>query len=80
MTRRSIRPSEGDVVITRSGTDVFVSEGFALPLARKLQELVEGAQATGPVQMRGGLRWRAGDERWGACGIVGDVLACGICL
>ena len=39
---------EGDVVISRSGMDVFVSEGFALPLERRLQELVEGAQASGP--------------------------------
>ena len=40
---------EGDVVISRSGTDVFVSEGFALPLERRLQALVQGAQTSGPM-------------------------------
>ena len=42
--------TEGTVVIARTDTAVFVSEGFELPLARKLQETVEGAQASGPVQ------------------------------
>ena len=43
------RTNEGDAVVMRSGTDVFVSEGFALPLARRLRGTVMGAQTTGPV-------------------------------
>ena len=41
--------SEGDVLIRRSGTEVFVSEGFALPLARRLRESLLGAQTAGPL-------------------------------
>ena len=40
---------EGEVLIVRSGTDVFISEGFALPLARRLRERLLEAQSTGPV-------------------------------
>ncbi len=40
---------EGDVLISRSGTDVFVSEGFALPLAQRLQAALLEAQSAGPV-------------------------------
>ncbi len=63
--------SEGDVLIARTDTEVFVSEGFELPLARKLQEMVEGAQASGPVQSasrrdgRAGVRAGAGVARVG---------------
>lgn len=39
--------SEGPVLIVTSGKDVFVSESFDLPTARKLQFLMLGAQQTG---------------------------------
>ncbi len=41
---------EGPVVITRQGKMVFVSEGFDLPLARKLALLILGSQGSGPLQ------------------------------
>lgn len=40
---------EGDVLITRSGTEVFVSEGFPLALARRLCDTVQEAQSVGPT-------------------------------
>ncbi len=43
------RTEEGDVLVSRSGTDVFVSEGLGLQAARKLRELVLSAQTAGPV-------------------------------
>jgi len=45
--------SEGDVLISMSGTGVFVSEGFPLELARKLRDLVAGAQSDAPLQVAG---------------------------
>jgi hypothetical protein len=42
--------NEGPVVITRRGKMVFVSEGFDLPLARKLATLILAAQGSGPLQ------------------------------
>lgn len=45
--------NEGDVVITRAGTEVFVSEGFALPTARRLRQMLLDAQASGPVMSAG---------------------------
>ena len=41
--------NEGDVLLRREGSRVWVSEGFELPLARKLRAMVDGAQGTGPV-------------------------------
>jgi len=41
--------NEGDVLIRRAGAEVFVSEGFELPLARRLRELLLEAQITGPL-------------------------------
>ena len=41
--------NEGEVLVSRSGVDVFVSEGFALPLARRLREAMLQAQANGPL-------------------------------
>lgn len=41
---------EGDVLLSISGKGVFVSEGFELPLARKLRDEVVGLQPEGPVQ------------------------------
>ena len=43
--------SEGPVVITTRGKLVFVSEGFDLPLARKLTSLILDAQGSGSLQM-----------------------------
>jgi hypothetical protein len=45
--------SEGDVLLSRSGTGVFVSEGFPLAMARKLRDLVTSVQADGPLQVAG---------------------------
>lgn len=42
--------NEGDVLLSISGKGVFVSEGFELPLARKLRDQVVGIQPTGPLQ------------------------------
>ncbi len=44
---------EGDVLLVRDGDTVWVSEGFELPLARKLKEMVDSAQGKGPVQQAG---------------------------
>jgi hypothetical protein len=41
---------EGDVLLSRHGEMVWVSEGFELGLARKLRDGIEGAQGAGPVQ------------------------------
>jgi hypothetical protein len=43
--------NEGDVLLSLSGTNVFVSEGFALPLARKLRDSIASVQSEGPVRM-----------------------------
>jgi hypothetical protein len=42
--------NEGDVLLSISGTSVFVSEGFDLALARKLRDSIAGVQAQGPVR------------------------------
>jgi hypothetical protein len=42
--------SEGDVLISLSGTGVFVSEGFDLTLARKLRNTITSVQAEGPMK------------------------------
>ncbi len=44
---------EGDVLISMSGSSVFVSEGFAAPLARKLRDSIESVQSEGPLRMAG---------------------------
>lgn len=41
---------EGDVLLAQRGTTVWISEGFDLPLARKLREMVENAQGVGPLR------------------------------
>jgi hypothetical protein len=41
---------EGDVLISLSGTGVFVSEGFDLALARKLRNTIASVQAEGPMK------------------------------
>jgi hypothetical protein len=40
---------EGDVLLTLEGKTVWVSEGFDLPLARKLRDAVDAAQGHGPL-------------------------------
>ncbi len=42
---------EGDVLLSRSGDEFFVSEGFPLAVARKLRDSAVDAQGTGPVRM-----------------------------
>jgi hypothetical protein len=42
---------EGDVLLSISGSNVFVSEGFDLALARKLRDNVANAQAEGPLRV-----------------------------
>jgi hypothetical protein len=41
---------EGDVLISLSGTGVFVGEGFDLALARKLRDTIVSAQPQGPLR------------------------------
>jgi hypothetical protein len=42
--------NEGDVLLSISGSTVFVSEGFDLALARKLRDSIAGVQAQGPLR------------------------------
>lgn len=42
--------AEGDVLLALKGTTVWVSEGYDLATARKLREMVEGAQGVGPMR------------------------------
>jgi len=42
--------SEGDVLISLSGSGVFIGEGFDLALARKLRDKIVSAQPEGPMQ------------------------------
>jgi hypothetical protein len=46
--------NEGDVLLSLDGTNVFVSEGFPLALARKLRDSIAGAQTDGPLQLASG--------------------------
>ena len=41
--------NEGDILLRREDNRVWVSEGFELPLARKLRAVVDAAQGAGPV-------------------------------
>lgn len=43
--------SEGDVLLSISGSSVFVSEGFDLALARNLRDKIADVQAEGPLRM-----------------------------
>ena len=43
--------SEGDVLLSISGRSVFVSEGFSLPLARKLRDGIASVQSEGPLRV-----------------------------
>jgi hypothetical protein len=42
---------EGDVLLSISGDGVFISEGFELPLARKLRDQIVSVQPEGPLQI-----------------------------
>ena len=42
---------EGDVLLSRSGEEFFVSEGFPLAIARKLRDSAVDAQGSGPVKL-----------------------------
>ncbi len=42
---------EGDVLLSRSGNSLFVSEGFPLAMARKLRDQATDAQTSGPVKL-----------------------------
>ena len=46
--------SEGDVLLSLMGRDLWVSEGFPLPLARKLRDLGTAVQGSGPLKMAAG--------------------------
>lgn len=43
--------NEGDVLISISGSSVFISEGFGLALARKLRDNIASVQSEGPMRM-----------------------------
>jgi hypothetical protein len=43
--------NEGDVLLSISGNGVFISEGFELPLARKLRDRIVSEQPQGPLQI-----------------------------
>ena len=45
---------EGDVLISRSGMELFLSEGFPVALARKLREATVNAQGSGPARLASG--------------------------
>jgi len=45
--------NEGDVLLSISGKGVFISEGFELPLARKLRDRIVSEQPEGPLQIAG---------------------------
>jgi hypothetical protein len=46
--------AQGDVLLSMDGDAVWVSEGFPLDVARKLREMVSGAQGKGPVMEASG--------------------------
>ena len=49
VTEKIFTTNEGDVLISLVGDGVFVSEGFELPLARKLRDEIVNAQPSGPI-------------------------------
>jgi len=60
-TEQVYTTSEGDVLLCVSGTNVFISEGFALPLARKLRDSIVAAQGHGPLQIAAGSQPKTHD-------------------
>ncbi len=73
---RAFSTEEGDVLLSRSGDEFFVSEGFPLATARKLRDSAVDAQGTGPVRLAavpGGeltLGLAGGFERFGVMKFV----------
>jgi hypothetical protein len=49
-TEQVYSTNEGDVLISVSGTGVFIGEGFDLALSRKLRDLIVSVQPEGPIQ------------------------------
>jgi hypothetical protein len=47
---RVFSTSEGDVLLSLKGNEVWVSEGFELATANKLREMIVSAQGSGPVR------------------------------
>jgi hypothetical protein len=45
--------NEGDVLLSISDRGVFIGEGFPLPLARKLRDIIASVQSDGPVRVAG---------------------------
>jgi hypothetical protein len=43
--------NEGDVLISRSGTKVFIGDGFNLALSRKLRDSIASVQTGGPMHL-----------------------------
>jgi hypothetical protein len=57
--------NEGDVLLSISGTSVFVSEGFPVALARKLRDRIASVQSDAPLQIAAGAaggRIKAGND------------------
>jgi hypothetical protein len=50
-TEQVYTTNEGDVLLSMDGTDVFVSEGFPLALARKLRDSITSVQSSAPLQL-----------------------------
>jgi len=46
--------NEGDVLLSISGSSVFVSEGFPVALARKLRDRIASVQSDAPLQIAAG--------------------------
>jgi hypothetical protein len=68
--------SEGDVLISRSGNSLFISEGFPLEAARQLREMATAAQGTGPVRMASLPGLRPGPEL--SFSLAGDLERLGV--
>ena len=49
-TRQTYETNEGDVVLSLGDKGLFISEGFDRETARKMEEMVRGAQGSGPVK------------------------------
>ena len=49
-TEQVYSTNEGDVLLSVSGTGVFIGEGFDLALARKLRDPIVSMQPEGPIQ------------------------------
>ncbi len=68
---------EGDVLISISGSGVFVSEGFALPLARKLRDNIIMLQSDAPLKVAG-VKSAPRDEHELSLGVVRGLSSFGV--